>query len=104
VTTEVITGFLYHCGRKSLRELSICGPFVREQASPALCYIICEKLDVQLEAYFYSFIKMKKRMVRYKQDLNFIGYVLNVGNTEMRAAKDTLKHQFCIIEWSEFCM
>jgi len=72
VTAEVITGFLYHCGRKSLRELSICGPFVREQASPALCYIICEKLDVQLEAYFYSFIKMKKRMVRYKQDLNFI--------------------------------
>ncbi|PNF17796.1 hypothetical protein B7P43_G06893 [Cryptotermes secundus] len=72
VTAEVITGFLYHCGRKSLRELSICGPFVREQASPALCYIICEKLDVQLEAYFYSFIKMKKRMLRYKQDLNFI--------------------------------
>ncbi|PSN45641.1 hypothetical protein C0J52_12342 [Blattella germanica] len=72
VSADIITGFLYHCGRKSLRELSICGPFVREQASPALCYIICEKLDVQLEAYFYSFIKMKKRMVRYKQDLNFI--------------------------------
>ena len=72
VTSDIITGFLYHCGRKSLKELSICGPFVREQASPALCYIICEKLDVQLEAYFYSFIKMKKRMVRYKQDLNFI--------------------------------
>lgn len=72
LTADVITSFLYHCGRKSLRELSICGPFVREQAAPALCYIICEKLDVQLEAYFYSFVKLKKRIVRYKQDLSCI--------------------------------
>ncbi|GLH13222.1 hypothetical protein R5R35_000409 [Gryllus longicercus] len=72
ISSEVITEFLYHCGRKSLKELSICGPFVHEQASPALCYIVCEKLDVQLEAYFYSFMKLKKRVVRYKQDLNFL--------------------------------
>ncbi|XP_067000887.1 uncharacterized protein [Anabrus simplex] len=72
ISQEVITDFLCHCGRKSLKELSICGPFVHEQATPALCYIICKRLDVQLEAYFYSFVKMKKRMVRYKQDLNFI--------------------------------
>lgn len=70
VTAEVIRGFLFHCGRKSLRELSICGPFVREQASPALCYIISEKLDVQLEAYACSFIRLKKRLVRYKRDLS----------------------------------
>nr|CAD7402122.1 unnamed protein product [Timema cristinae] len=80
VTAEVITEFLNSCGRKSLKELSICGPFVREQASPALCFIICEKLDVQVEAYFYSFVKMKKRMVRYKQDLNFISSKPDVGS------------------------
>ncbi|XP_069679780.1 F-box and leucine-rich repeat protein 13-like [Periplaneta americana] len=90
VTAEVITGFLYHCGRKSLRELSICGPFVREQASPALCYIICEKLDVQLEAYFYSFIKMKKRMVRYKQDLNFISSKSDIASP--RHLRENCRH------------
>ncbi|XP_049784783.1 uncharacterized protein LOC126187629 isoform X1 [Schistocerca cancellata] len=78
VTADVIIEFLYHCGRKSLRELSICGPFVREQAAPSLCYILCEKLDVQLEAYFYSFVKLKKRLVRYKQDLTCISSELDM--------------------------
>ncbi|KAJ8880567.1 hypothetical protein PR048_017037 [Dryococelus australis] len=72
VTPELIIEFLARCGRKSLRKLSICGPFVREQAPPAMCYIICEKLDVQIEAYSYSFVKIKKRIVRYKQDLSFV--------------------------------
>lgn len=40
---------------------------MREQASPAHSYIVCEKLDVRLEACYYSFVKMKKRMVRSTQ-------------------------------------
>ncbi|XP_063221830.1 uncharacterized protein LOC134530689 isoform X2 [Bacillus rossius redtenbacheri] len=72
VTPELIVEFLARCGRKALQKLSICGPFVREQAPPAMCYIICEKLDVHVEAYSYSFVKIKKRIVRYKQDLSFV--------------------------------
>jgi hypothetical protein len=98
VTAEVIRGFLYHCGRKSLRELSICGPFVREQASPALCYIIGEKLDVQLEAYACSFIRMKKRLVRYKRDLNCTREAGTPKSESKGTQNLSVVRKFCVLD------
>ncbi|XP_071448828.1 uncharacterized protein [Hetaerina americana] len=58
---------------QSLSEVSVCGHWVHEQAAAALSFILKEKLDVRLEAYVYSFAKVKKRTVRFKQYVNFIG-------------------------------
>ncbi|KAG8231833.1 hypothetical protein J437_LFUL008604 [Ladona fulva] len=58
---------------RSLSEVSVCGHWVHEQAGAALSFILREKLDVRLEAYVYSFAKVKKRTVRFKQYVNFIG-------------------------------